>query len=247
MSSENLLLDLSHATAELFAAWAAAQGEIQNADKNAENKHLGRNYADLGEVLTEIRAVFPKNGLALIQSPSFDGLNVTVVSVVSHSSGAYITSTLSGEIPMKSIQGVGAAITYLRRYAASALAGISQEDADGEDMAAMKLEGGQQRGQQRQQGQGQQQGQPRARAQDQQQDDPPAEHHGAGTGHADEAPDQQHGVIFDADLSTGQVGLLRAKAKAAGMDDAGLYRRFGTITPDNLNQTLVSLREAAAQ
>lgn len=124
-------MNIEHATPELFAALSEAQGEIENAGKNAKNSHFGSKYADLAEVLTTIRETFPKHGLSLIQAPSFDGQMCHVTSVLGHKTGGYITSIASCVPAKTDAQGVGAATTYLRRYGASAMAGIAQEDDDG--------------------------------------------------------------------------------------------------------------------
>lgn len=124
-----------HATPELFAALAAAQGEIENASKNAANPHFRSKYADLAEVLNTIRPVFSKHGLSLIQSPAYDGELAHVTTVLAHAGGGYIMTTASC-VPAKSdAQGIGSATTYLRRYSAAAVAGIAQEDDDGNSAA----------------------------------------------------------------------------------------------------------------
>lgn len=123
--------NLDNATPELFSALAQAQAKIENASKNASNPHFRSKYADLAEVLSTIREVFPENGLSLIQSPSFDGSVVSVTSILAHSGGGYLTSTLSCVPAKTDAQGVGAATTYLRRYGGAAIAGIAQEDDDG--------------------------------------------------------------------------------------------------------------------
>ncbi|HEY6018690.1 MAG TPA: ERF family protein [Candidatus Paceibacterota bacterium] len=124
-----------HSTPELFAALSKAQAEIENASKNANNPHFRSKYADLAEVLTTIRDTFPRHGLSLIQSPSFDGAMCHVTTLVAHDKGGYLLSQASC-VPAKSdAQGIGAATTYLRRYGASAMAGIAQEDDDGQSAA----------------------------------------------------------------------------------------------------------------
>lgn len=124
-------MDTSNATPELFDALASAQGRIENATKNAANPHFRSKYADLAEVLNTIRPVFAEFGLSLIQSPWYDGSVAHVTTVLAHKSGGYITSTASC-VPAKSdAQGIGSATTYLRRYSAAAIAGIAQEDDDG--------------------------------------------------------------------------------------------------------------------
>jgi len=128
-------MNTDHATPELFAALSKAQGEIENANKNAANPHFRSKYADLAEVLNTIRPVFAANGLALIQSTEFDGALVSVITLLCHAGGGYITATASCVPAKTDAQGVGAATTYLRRYSAAAVAGIAQEDDDGQSSA----------------------------------------------------------------------------------------------------------------
>ena len=128
-------MDTANRTNELFLALSAAQGEIENADKNAQNTHFRSSYADLAEVLNTIRPVFSKHGLALIQSTEFNGELVSVCTLIAHKSGGMVSSTASCVPAKTDAQGIGAATTYLRRYGAAAMAGISQEDDDGNTAA----------------------------------------------------------------------------------------------------------------
>lgn len=129
------MINTEHATPELLAAMSAAQGEIENATKNAQNSHLKNKYADLAEIINTVREVFPKHGLSITQAPHYDGSLCSVTTMLAHKAGGYITSTASC-VPAKSdAQGIGAATTYLRRYSMAAMAGISQEDDDGNSAA----------------------------------------------------------------------------------------------------------------
>lgn len=120
-----------HATPELFAAMAEAQGEIENAAKNSSNPHYKSKYADLAEIINTIRPVYAKHGLSATQAPHFDGTVCSVSTLVAHKSGGFIVSTAAC-IPAKfDAQGIGSATTYLRRYSLAAMAGIAQEDDDG--------------------------------------------------------------------------------------------------------------------
>lgn len=128
-------MNTDKATPELFAALALAQGEIENAAKNSNNPHFKSKYADLAEVLNTVRPVFAKHGLTLIQSTEFNGALVSVVTLLAHKSGGFITATASCVPAKTDAQGVGSATTYLRRYSAAAVAGIAQEDDDGQSAA----------------------------------------------------------------------------------------------------------------
>lgn len=125
------MMQTDKATPELFASLAAAQAEIENAAKNAANPHFRSKYADLAEVLNTVRPVFAKHGLSLVQSTGFDGQHVSVTTLVGHKGGGYITSVASCVPAKTDAQGVGSATTYLRRYSLAAMAGVAQEDDDG--------------------------------------------------------------------------------------------------------------------
>ena len=128
-------LDHSHVNADWFAALAEAQSRTGNAKKDSVNPHFKSKYADLAEVLDTIKAEFPAFGLSISQWNSFDGSRSHVYTMLGHKSGGYVIGK-SSCIPAKTdAQGVGATWTYLRRYSAAAMAGIAQEDDDGQSAA----------------------------------------------------------------------------------------------------------------
>ena len=131
-------MNLEHSTPELFAALAKMQGEVENATKGSLNPHFKSKYADLAEVLNTVRPVLAANGLSVIQSPSFDGAVCHVTTTLAHSSGGYITGTMSCVPAKQDGQGVGSSTTYLRRYSLAAVCGIAQEDDDGNSSAHSK-------------------------------------------------------------------------------------------------------------
>src|SRR5574343_259216 len=123
-------MNKSESIASLAAALAKAQGEVENASKSATNPHFKSKYADLAEVLNTVRPVFSKNGLAIAQFPSFADGVVSVETVLTHSSGEWMSGTISAPVSKSDAQGVGSATTYCRRYSLAAVAGIAQEDDD---------------------------------------------------------------------------------------------------------------------
>jgi hypothetical protein len=125
----------SESIAELAAALALAQAEIENATKGSVNPHFKSRYADLAEVLNTARPVLAKHGVAIVQSTSFADGVVSVDTVLAHKSGQWMESTASAPVGKADAQGVGAATTYLRRYSLAAMVGIAQEDDDGESVA----------------------------------------------------------------------------------------------------------------
>lgn len=141
---------------ELAKALSAAQGDMGGAAKDTKNPFFNHNYADLASVKEAIRVPFAKNGLSVVQFPQTTysgdpqayewtakrsgevryGVRVfCVVSVVTrllHSSGQWMEDSVSAMLPNGDPQSVGSAITYLRRYALQAAAGVAPEDDDGE-------------------------------------------------------------------------------------------------------------------
>lgn len=115
----------------LSAALSAAQGEMGGAKKGSFNPHYKQKYADLSEVWGACREPLSKNGLAVIQLPSATGPTVCVTTVLTHSSGEWISCRLEMTSEKNTPQGIGTAITYARRYSLAAIAGVSQEDDDG--------------------------------------------------------------------------------------------------------------------
>lgn len=129
-------MNKSDTIAALAAALAKAQAEIENASKSSVNPHFKSKYADLAEVLNTVRPVFAKHGIAVIQAPSFDSGVAHVETMITHSSGEWLSNTCSAPVGKQDAQGVGSAITYLRRYSLAAFAGIAQEDDDGNSASA---------------------------------------------------------------------------------------------------------------
>lgn len=128
----------SEQTNEIAAALSKAQGEIQDPEKNAENAAFSRGqkkamYADLAEVLRQIRPVFSRHGLALVQFPSGGEAGVvTVTTRVIHASGQWMEDSLTIPVTGTNIaHATGSVTTYARRYMAAAIAAISQVDDDG--------------------------------------------------------------------------------------------------------------------
>lgn len=127
--------------ARIAAALARAQLKIVGALKTAENAHLKSHYATLADVWDACHAALNGEGIAIVQIPShiikaINGQEMQMVEVTTrliHESGEYLTGAISSPIQQTTPQGIGSAITYLRRYGLSAIAGVASiEDDDGE-------------------------------------------------------------------------------------------------------------------
>lgn len=124
--------------AELFAALAKAQAEMTVAEYDSNNTYFESKYASLAAVIEATRPVLSKHGISITQHPRVqDGL-VIVTTMVAHASGAYMTSELALRPAKNDAHSVGSAITYAKRYAWSAAAGIAADD-DDDGNAAVSL------------------------------------------------------------------------------------------------------------
>lgn len=125
-------METSENIGAISLALSQAQAEMINVYKGTAAYNY--NYADLGVILDMLRQTLPKYEIALIQTPSNDGANACVTTMLSHSSGEWIKDSVSCQIEMakgnSAIQCLGSSITYLRRYSCSAIAGLTQTDSD---------------------------------------------------------------------------------------------------------------------
>lgn len=120
---------------ELAAALSKAQGEMQAAIKDKVNPFFKSSYADLGSVWDAARPVLSKYGLCIMQTTELasDRNQVIMITTLAHTSGQWMKSYLPLNPSKNDSQGMGAAITYLRRYSLSAIVGVvCDEDDDGE-------------------------------------------------------------------------------------------------------------------
>lgn len=124
-------MNKSESITNLAKALAMFQSEIQNPKNTADNPFFKSRYAPLSDVLNTARPLLSKHGLSLLQSPSGNGTDIVITSILMHSSGEWIEPeplVLKADKP--TAQGAGSAITYGRRYSISAILGISSEDDD---------------------------------------------------------------------------------------------------------------------
>jgi hypothetical protein len=120
----------------LATALAKAQGAIKPAIKDRSNDHFGSSYATLASVWDACRAPLSENGLSVAQLPSMDNSVVVVTTILMHTSGQWMGSKLSTLVARPDSQGVGSAVTYLRRFALAAMVGIAPDDDDAEGAVA---------------------------------------------------------------------------------------------------------------
>ena len=136
----------------LFTALSQFQGEIKSVKKGTINPFFKSKYADLATLWDNIREPLSKNGLAVTQL--MGGQELTTI--LGHESGEYLTSTVKFPLTQTIIkdadgnpvtpiqyktnddpQSIGSSISYYRRYALSAILGLSAEGEDDDAEGAM--------------------------------------------------------------------------------------------------------------
>ena len=123
---------------KLGSALAKAQGEMKGAKKESINPFFKSGYADLHTVIESSFPFLSKHGLCVLQGNDSDEKSFYVTTMLLHESGQWIKSKLKMPVEKPNAQGVGATITYARRFALSAMVGIAQYDDDGESITNHK-------------------------------------------------------------------------------------------------------------
>ena len=122
----------------LAAALSRAQGAMKLAAKDAQNPHLRNKYADLTSVWEACRDALAANEISVSQLPSsrYDEgqLLLSLTTILMHSSGEWISDEMAafvvGNKGVNDLQAMGSTITYMRRYALSAMVGVATGDDD---------------------------------------------------------------------------------------------------------------------
>lgn len=129
-------MNKSETITELNKALANFHKEVKQPMKDANNPFFKSKYVPLENVVEAIDDVAPKHGLTYSQYPvtTENGL-VGISTVLLHESGEFIEFPPATTKPDKNTpQGVGSALTYMRRYSLSAVFGItSDQDDDGNE------------------------------------------------------------------------------------------------------------------
>lgn len=134
-----MVYEKSDSINELAKALALAQLQLKPAVKDATNPHFRSKYADLGAVWEACREPLANNGLSVVQMPvDSEAGRVALMTLLMHTSGQYISSTVSTRLQKDDAQGVGSALTYLRRYSLASVVGIVADEDDDGNAASQK-------------------------------------------------------------------------------------------------------------
>jgi hypothetical protein len=131
----------SESIALLAAALHKAQGKIKAALKDSTNPHFRSKYADLSSVVDAVKSPLLECGISFLQGVQDAEGGVAVETMLLHTSGEWISSTLRIPAVKQDAQGYGSAITYGRRYGLQAMCGVPAEDDDGNAATASTAKG----------------------------------------------------------------------------------------------------------
>ena len=128
---ENPMQPAIEVATNLFAAFAAAQLEMQNPAFDAANPHFKSRFASLAAVRNAVIPCFAKHGIALAQDITSVDAGVSCVTILMHSSGEQKSfGPLILPVAKNDAQGFGSASTYARRYTMQSVAGVVGDDDD---------------------------------------------------------------------------------------------------------------------
>lgn len=126
---------------KLVEALSKAGAEFKPAFKDAINPtyRAGARYVPLENLIEATRGSLSKHGLAVMQLPSVSETNVRLTTLLAHSSGEWISSSLQLPGDQRGrfdAQSVGSGVTYARRYAYQSILNIAGEVDDDGNAAA---------------------------------------------------------------------------------------------------------------
>ena len=117
---------------ELAKALNEFQAELVTVGKNSDNPFFKSKYADLADIMKQAQPVLTKHGLSVVQLPDNIEGKPALTTYLLHKSGQSVKATVPLTLAKEDPQGVGSAITYMRRYGyAAALQIVIDEDDDG--------------------------------------------------------------------------------------------------------------------
>lgn len=117
----------SDSISKLSAALVSFHSKMGKVSKDNVNPYFNSKYASLSTILTAVTPVLTESGLSIIQLPTGDN---ELQTVLMHTSGEWISSTMK-LTPVKSDpQSQGSAITYARRYAVGAILSLNIDEDD---------------------------------------------------------------------------------------------------------------------
>lgn len=121
---------------ELFSALAKAQAELKSIPFDSKNPHFGNEFASLTAIQDGTRKILSKHGLSISQVIDTEETATWLHTILGHSSGQYIQSSIRLVLIKNSMQELGSASSYAKRYAWQAMIGVCGDQDDDGQVAA---------------------------------------------------------------------------------------------------------------
>lgn len=134
MTPINILPEYSEQFDVVLLQLMKAKHEMGSAvKKDSANPFHKSKYASLGAHLDLCEDVLFSHGLLMMHTTNFvDGVHMLIATLHHPESKQWTKSYLPLPNPKNDSQGVGASVTYMRRYSINAMLGLNAEDDDGE-------------------------------------------------------------------------------------------------------------------
>ena len=139
MTYNNQVEGTPEQVAAFCVALCAAQAAALKVAKTTANDTLGSRYADLNGHIAASADVLKENGLAVLTLPSHINGAPALATTVTHQAGGTLRSIFPMLIASRTdMQGLGAAITYGRRYIIGCLLNMQAVDDNGQEATDAK-------------------------------------------------------------------------------------------------------------
>lgn len=122
---------------KLATALSKAQAQIEGAKKDSDNPYFKSKYADLASVWDACKKPLTDNGLSIVQTTDILNERPVLKTMLIHASGQFIEGVYPIVSAKQDAQSMVAALTYARRAALAAIAGVAAVDDDGNEAAGL--------------------------------------------------------------------------------------------------------------
>lgn len=126
-------MKFSDSMSSIAKALLSVQQEIEPIVKDSTNPHFKNNYASHEKMNEYAKPILNRHGVVLIQGAD-DALGphggIMVSTMLLHTSGEWVKSSIEMPLQKNDPQGAGSAITYGRRYGLSAILALTTEEDD---------------------------------------------------------------------------------------------------------------------
>ena len=110
--------------------------KVDTIKKDAKNPFFKSTYASLTNIIDSIKEPMIESGLVLVQFP--EGYNDLTTRLIHAESGEWIESSYAMKPTQDNPQGIGSALTYMRRYAIASILNLSIDEDDDANAASQK-------------------------------------------------------------------------------------------------------------